>query len=163
AAIGLKTTSTTALSLNARTSKRSNPKTAKISSDLELVCGLRFKVFGLLRTRNHKPQTTNQKPIMKVLPRILVLLRPHRPALLERTAQKFVLELRQSIYAHLQAQPLAFFHERRSGDLISRVIGDVDTLQEVVINGTDTFLSNVLGMVGVAAVLIWMNWRLGLA
>ena len=86
-----------------------------------------------------------------------------RTWLLERTAQKFVLELRQRIFTHLQAQPLAFFHERRSGDLISRVVGDVDTVQEVVINGTDTFLSNILGMIGVSAVLIWMNWKLGLA
>ena len=86
-----------------------------------------------------------------------------RSWLLERTGQKFVRELRENIYRHLQSQPLAFFHERRTGDLIARVVGDVDTLQEVVINGTDTFLSNVLGMVGVAAVLIWMNWKLGLA
>ncbi|MEI6236695.1 MAG: ABC transporter transmembrane domain-containing protein, partial [Planctomycetota bacterium] len=86
-----------------------------------------------------------------------------RTWLLERTAQKFVLDLRKLIYSHLQSQPLAFFHERRSGDLIARVVGDVDTLQEVVINGTDTFLSNILGMIGVSGVLIWMNWKLGLA
>jgi ATP-binding cassette subfamily B protein len=86
-----------------------------------------------------------------------------RSWLLERTGQKFVLELRRKMYAHLQSQSLAFFHDRRTGDLISRVIGDIDTLQEVVINGIDTFLSNVLSMAGVAAVLIAYNWKLGVA
>ncbi len=85
-----------------------------------------------------------------------------RTWLLERTGQRFVLELRKRIYAHLQSQSLSFFHDRRTGDLLSRVIGDVDTMQEVVINGTDMFLSNILGMAGVAAVMIWYNWKLGL-
>jgi len=85
-----------------------------------------------------------------------------RSWLMESSAQKFVLSLRRRIYMHLQSQPLSFFHDRRTGDLISRVIGDVDTMQEVVINGTDTFLSNILGMAGVSAVMIWYNWKLGL-
>ncbi|HEY3321372.1 MAG TPA: ABC transporter ATP-binding protein [Planctomycetota bacterium] len=85
-----------------------------------------------------------------------------RTWLIERVGQKFVLELRTCIYAHLQNQPLSFFHDRRTGDLLARVIGDVDTLQEVVINGTDQFLSNLLGMLGVAAVMIWYKWDLGL-
>ncbi len=86
-----------------------------------------------------------------------------RSWLLERTGQKFVLELRRSLYAHLQSQSLSFFHDRRTGDLISRVIGDIDTLQEVVINGIDGFLSNILSMIGVAVVLVLYNWKLGLA
>ena len=85
-----------------------------------------------------------------------------RTWLLERAGQKFVLDLRGKLYAHLQSQGLAFFHDRRTGDLLARVIGDVDTLQEVVINGTDSFLSNILGMLGVAAIMIWENWKLGL-
>ena len=85
-----------------------------------------------------------------------------RTLLLERAGQRFVLELRGRIYAHLQSQSLTFFHDRRTGDLLARVIGDVDTMQEVVINGTDSFLSNILGMVGVAAVMIYVNWKLGL-
>ena len=86
-----------------------------------------------------------------------------RSWLLERTGQKFVLELRRKLYAHLQSQSLSFFHDRRTGDLISRVIGDIDTLQEVVINGIDGFLSNILSMIGVAVVLIIYNWKLGIA
>jgi ABC-type multidrug transport system fused ATPase/permease subunit len=85
-----------------------------------------------------------------------------RTWLLERAGQNFVLDLRKKIYAHLQSQPLSYFHDRRTGDLISRVVGDVDTMQEVVINGTDSFLSNILGMVGVSTVMIVYNWKLGL-
>ena len=86
-----------------------------------------------------------------------------RTWLQERTGQRFVLDLRRKLYAHLQSQSLSFFHDRRTGDIIARVVGDIDTLQEVVINGTDTFLSNILSMFGVAAIMIAYNWKLGTA
>ena len=86
-----------------------------------------------------------------------------RTWLLERVGQRFVLELRRDVYAHLQRQGLTFFHERRVGDLMSRVVADIDTLQEVVINGTDQFLANILSMAGVASIMIWYNWKLGIA
>lgn len=85
-----------------------------------------------------------------------------RTWLLERTGQRFVFDLRKRVYAHLQSQPLAFFHERRTGDLISRVVGDVDTVQDAVVSGVDTFIANILGMLGVSIIMIWYNWKLGL-
>jgi ATP-binding cassette subfamily B protein len=47
-----------------------------------------------------------------------------RTWLQERTGQRFVLNLRRDLYAHLQSQSLSFFHDRRTGDLIARVVGD---------------------------------------
>src|SRR5690349_11229982 len=47
-----------------------------------------------------------------------------RTWLQERTGQRFVLDLRRKLYAHLQSQSLSFFHDRRTGDIIARVVGD---------------------------------------
>jgi ABC-type multidrug transport system fused ATPase/permease subunit len=74
-----------------------------------------------------------------------------RTYLLGIVGQRFVYDLRNELYRKLQSHSLRFFHERRSGDLLARVIGDVDTLQEIAINGVDNIIANALQFIGVAA------------
>ncbi len=84
-----------------------------------------------------------------------------RTYLLGVVGQRFVFDLRNELYRKLQSHSLRFFHERRSGDLIARVIGDVDTLQEVAINGVDNIIANALQFIGVAAIIVALNWKVG--
>ena len=65
-----------------------------------------------------------------------------RSNLLEKVGQRFVQDLRNEVYAKVQGQSLSYLHEHRSGDLVARAMGDVDQLQEVVLNGTDSVLHN---------------------
>lgn len=85
-----------------------------------------------------------------------------RTWLLGRAGQRFVHDLRERVHAKLLRQSLAYHHEHRSGDMQARAIGDVDVLQEVVINGVDTIVSNALSFVGVAGVILWLNWKVGI-
>lgn len=105
-----------------------------------------------------------------LLPAILVMMAVHlvgvgfsalRTYLLGVVAQRFVYDLRNELYRKLQSHSLRFFHERRSGDLLARVIGDVDTLQEVAINGVDNIIANALQFIGVAAIIVALNWKVG--
>jgi len=105
-----------------------------------------------------------------LLPAILVMMAVHlvgvgfsalRTYLLGVVAQRFVYDLRNELYRKLQSHSLRFFHERRSGDLLARVIGDVDTLQEVAINGVDNIIANALQFIGVAAIIVAINWKVG--
>jgi ABC-type transport system involved in cytochrome bd biosynthesis fused ATPase/permease subunit len=57
--------------------------------------------------------------------------------------QRFVLDLRNRVYRKLQGQSLSYLHENRIGDLQARVMGDIDVLQEVAIQGTDLITSPV--------------------
>ncbi|MCZ7646706.1 MAG: ABC transporter ATP-binding protein/permease [Planctomycetota bacterium] len=84
-----------------------------------------------------------------------------RTYLLGRAGQRFVNDLRARLHGKLMRQSLAYHHERRSGDMQARVVGDVDVLNEVVINGVDTILTNALGFVGVAGIVLWLNWKVG--
>lgn len=90
------------------------------------------------------------------------LLGAVRSNLLEKVGQRFVQQLRNQLYAKLQAQSLTYLHDRRTGDLVSRVMSDVDVLQEVAVQGTDAILANFLNFVIVAGILIALNWQLGL-
>jgi ABC-type multidrug transport system fused ATPase/permease subunit len=76
-------------------------------------------------------------------------------------AQRLANDLRDELYARLQGHSLGFFHDRRSGDLIARCIGDVDSIQEVL-NGLVEVLNSALQFVMVAAILLWLNTSIGL-
>lgn len=82
--------------------------------------------------------------------------------ILEGVGQRFVFDLRCAIYAKLQRQSLAYLHERRTGDLISRTMGDVDVLQDVAFQSVSSIIGNSLSFLVVAGVLIRLNWKLGL-
>ena len=90
-----------------------------------------------------------------------VLLDALRAYILGLAGQRFVFDLRNRLYAKIQAHSLKFFHDRRSGDVTARVIGDVDALQEVVINGVDQVVASLLQLIGVAIIIVWLNWKVG--
>ena len=86
-----------------------------------------------------------------------------RSRLLETVGQRFVYDLRNTLYDKLSHQSLAYFNEARTGDLMSRASSDVDAVQEVVIRGTDSIIANFLRLAGVAVIFCALNLKLGLA
>mgnify|MGYP001290482141 CR=1 FL=1 len=84
-----------------------------------------------------------------------------RANILEKVGQCFVQDLRNEAYRKLQAQSLRYLHEHRSGDLVSRVIGDIDVLQDVAVNGTESILHNVYSFLIVVASLMALSPVLG--
>jgi ABC-type multidrug transport system fused ATPase/permease subunit len=86
-----------------------------------------------------------------------------RRRLLESTGQLFIFDLRQAVVTKLANLPLAYFNESQSGDLLSRVSSDVDAVQEVVVNGSDSLLANFLRLTGVIVIFCALNWKLGIA
>nr|MCH9688111.1 hypothetical protein [Deltaproteobacteria bacterium] len=71
-------------------------------------------------------------------------------------------DLRTELYEHLQRLSLAFFSRKKTGSLITRVSSDTDRLWEFLAFGViDVSLSFVM-LAGLGAVLIGLDWRLGL-
>src|SRR5216117_33391 len=71
-------------------------------------------------------------------------------------------DLRAELYKHLQRLSLAFFSRKRTGGLITRVSADTDRLWDFLAFGVvDVSLSLVM-LVGLGAVLLSLDWRLGL-
>ena len=65
--------------------------------------------------------------------------------------------VRSELYGQLQRLSLSFHTRAKSGDLIVRVIGDVGFLQDVTVTAFLPLLANVLTLVGMAAVMLWLN------
>jgi ATP-binding cassette subfamily B protein len=84
-----------------------------------------------------------------------------RGVLLEKAGQQLTLDLRLQLYAKLQRQSAAYYAHRRSGDLMARVTADVESIQQVLIRGTDSVLANALRVLGVAAIFVALQPALG--
>ena len=67
--------------------------------------------------------------------------------------QNVIYDLRRAVYAHLQRLPVSYFDARASGDLMTRVIEDVNSVERVLIDGTEQGTVAILSVLGVLAIL----------
>ncbi|HXZ79284.1 MAG TPA: ABC transporter ATP-binding protein [Terriglobales bacterium] len=68
-------------------------------------------------------------------------------------------ELRRTIYAHIQRLSLAFHDQKQTGDLISRVTNDIDSIQSFITSGLLSSLINIITLFGMIGVMFYLNWR----
>ncbi len=71
-------------------------------------------------------------------------------------------EVRSNLYGHLQRLSLSFHSQFRSGDLITRVITDIEKLRTVTIKAALPLLTNLIAVIGMVVVMFWINWELAL-
>jgi ATP-binding cassette, subfamily B, bacterial len=68
-------------------------------------------------------------------------------------------DLRRTLYNHIQRLSLAEFDQTRTGDLISRVTSDIESVQDFFDSALLGILVNVLTLFGMVAVMFYINWR----
>jgi ATP-binding cassette subfamily B protein len=76
--------------------------------------------------------------------------------------QSVIYDMRRAVYARLQRLPVGYFDQRASGDLLTRVIEDVNAVERVLIDGLEQGVVAILSVVGVASVLLYKNATLAL-
>lgn len=76
--------------------------------------------------------------------------------------QRVLTRVREQLFAHLQRLSLRFHERQRTGDLTLRVVGDVGMLKEAAVTAFLPMLANILVVAGMAAVMLWLDWRLAL-
>jgi ATP-binding cassette subfamily B protein len=64
---------------------------------------------------------------------------------------------------HLQRLSMSFFARTPVGRLVTRVTNDVDALNELITSGAVAIFGDIFTMVGIMAIMFWMDWRLALA
>src|SRR5438309_5007073 len=69
--------------------------------------------------------------------------------------QNVIYDMRRHVYACLQRLPVNYFDQRASGDLMTRVIEDVNSVERVLIDGTEQGTVALLSVVGVLAFLFY--------
>src|SRR5205814_9253700 len=74
--------------------------------------------------------------------------------------QSVIFDLRSDLYSHIQLLPLRWFDNRATGDLMTRVIEDVNSVERVLIDGIEQGVVAVLQIVIVTAVMFYLNAKL---
>ncbi|BBF65631.1 MULTISPECIES: ABC transporter ATP-binding protein [Acidithiobacillus] len=82
--------------------------------------------------------------------------------LLLRVGQRAVFDIRRSLFAHLQRLSLAFHRRQKSGDLMARLGGDIQTLQDFVVSVGTGLFAHLLTIVGMAGIMLAIDWRYAL-
>jgi ATP-binding cassette subfamily B multidrug efflux pump len=77
--------------------------------------------------------------------------------------QEVLASIRTRLFDQIQALPLSYFDKRPIGDLMSRLLSDVDTLAQFFGHGLTQLLGSLLGLVGVLVAMLALNVRLALA
>ena len=76
--------------------------------------------------------------------------------------QSVVMDLRSGLYQKIQYQSLNFFSQFPTGMLMSRVISDTERIQEAVSEKLGDLLRGSLTLLGLAAYIFYLDWRLAL-
>ncbi len=76
--------------------------------------------------------------------------------------QKVIFDLRSDLYSHIQLLPLRWFDNRATGDLMTRVLEDVNAVERVLIDGIEQGVVATLQVLTVIAVMFYFNVKLAL-
>ncbi len=74
--------------------------------------------------------------------------------------QKVIFDLRRDLYQTLQRLPLRWYDQRATGDIITRIIDDVTSMERVLIDGVEQGIVALLQIIGVGIWLFHLNPRL---
>jgi ATP-binding cassette subfamily B protein len=76
--------------------------------------------------------------------------------------QKVIFDLRSDLYAHIQQLPLAWFDNRSTGDIMTRLLEDVTSVERVLIDGIEQGVIALLQIAVVGVMLFlylpWLTW-----
>jgi ABC-type multidrug transport system fused ATPase/permease subunit len=76
--------------------------------------------------------------------------------------QKVIFDLRRDLYSHIQTLPLRWFDSRPTGDLMTRILEDVSSVERVLIDGIEKGTVAILQIVMVVAGMFYLSTKLAL-
>jgi len=81
-------------------------------------------------------------------------------SLMDTAGQHIISDLRKRLFAHIHDLPISFFHNTPTGELISRIINDATLIQTAVSRALIGVLKDLCQIIGLLAVVFYLNWRL---
>ena len=94
---------------------------------------------------------------------IFIIMVKIRMYVMSVVSNKILLRIRQDLYEHIQTLSFSFFDSRPTGKILARIIGDVNSLKDVLVNLVTTLIPEFVTVVGVVVIMVIKDWRLALA
>lgn len=86
-----------------------------------------------------------------------------RMYVMAKVCNNILLTIRQELYTHIQKLDFHFFDSRPTGKILSRIIGDINSLKDVLSNCVTTLIPDGLTVVAVVVIMVYKNPKLALA
>ena len=80
--------------------------------------------------------------------------------LMQYIGQKVMFDLRSKVFAHLHRMSFSYFDKNPIGKMITRVVNDVEVLNEMLTSGLILIFSDLFTLAGIFAVMFYLDWRL---
>ena len=79
-----------------------------------------------------------------------------------RVGQHFVADIRMALFRHFQALSMDYHDRHRTGDLMSRISNDSETINQILSNGLIQFTTNILSLGGIMVAMLLLNLPLAI-
>jgi len=76
--------------------------------------------------------------------------------------QRILFDIRNQLYQHIQRLSLSFFSKTKTGEIISRVGNDVNSLQSIVTSTVISAITDSVTLVFICIIIFFLNWKLAL-
>ena len=86
-----------------------------------------------------------------------------RMYIMAKVCNRILLTIRQELYTHIQKLDFAFFDSRPTGKILSRIIGDINSLKDVLSNCVTTLVPDGLKVIAVIVIMVCKNPALAFA
>lgn len=86
-----------------------------------------------------------------------------RMYVMSKISNDVLMVIRQELYEHIQTLSFSFFDSRPTGKILARIIGDVNSLKEVLTNAVTTLIPDFVTVVGVVVIMAVKDLPLTLA
>ena len=86
-----------------------------------------------------------------------------RTITMAKVTNKVLLDIRQQLYSHIQKLSFTFFDSRPVGKILARIIGDVNSLNDLFTNSVTTLIPEVIKVIAVLVIMFFLNFRLAIA
>ena len=83
--------------------------------------------------------------------------------LMAEVTNKVLLTIRSQLYSHLQTLSFHFYDSRPTGKILARVVGDPNSLKDVLSDSVTKLIPDLLTIAGVSVIMLVKNWQLALA
>lgn len=71
-------------------------------------------------------------------------------------------DMRRDLFKHVQSMSFRYFDNQRVGQLVSRIVGDIGEIRELIFLGPNYLLVCIIFMLGTVSILFYLNWKLAL-
>lgn len=98
--------------------------------------------------------------VLNVIYMIMVKIRMYVMSVI---SNQILLKIRQELYEHIQLLSFSFFDSRPTGKILARIIGDVNSLKDVLTNAVTTLIPDFITVLGVVVIMLVKDWKLAIA